>query len=106
MSLIHLRQGQLAFGPTPVLDQVELIIEPKERVCLIGRNGSGKSTLLRVIAGEQPLEGGQLQRQDGLRIATLEQAVPAAGGPPRVCRGGGGGGGGRWRGGAGHPAPP
>ena len=41
-----------------------------------GRNGSGKSTLLRVIGGELTPEGGEIQRQQGLKVAQLTQDVP------------------------------
>ena len=44
-----------------------------ERIGLIGRNGSGKSSLLAAIAGRAELDGGELRRRDGLRVALLEQ---------------------------------
>ena len=76
MSLIQLQAGCLAFGHVPLLDDVDLNIDSRERVCLIGRNGTGKSTLLNVLAGEQTLDSGQVWRRDGIRIARLAQEVP------------------------------
>ena len=66
----------LAFGHAPLLDEVSLQIEPRERVSLIGRNGTGKSTLLQILSGERPPDTGSIWRQAGLRIARLEQDVP------------------------------
>jgi ABC transport system ATP-binding/permease protein len=76
MALLSLRNVSLAFGGPRLLDQVELQIEPGERVCLLGRNGEGKSTLLRLIRGEIEPDDGQVIRQQGLRIARLPQDVP------------------------------
>lgn len=78
MSLIQLQAASVAFGHLPLLSEVDLTIENRERVCLIGRNGTGKSTLLNVLAGRQPLDSGRYWRRDGLKVASLEQEVPAA----------------------------
>ena len=77
MSLIRIQQGSLAFGHVPLLDNVELNVSNKERLCLIGRNGTGKSTLLNVLAGERLLDSGQVWLRDGVQIAKLAQEVPA-----------------------------
>jgi ATP-binding cassette subfamily F protein uup len=76
MPLISLDRISVAFGYLPLLDQVSLQIEPRERVCVIGRNGTGKSTLLRVLAGELAPDRGSIWLQPGLRRARLEQDVP------------------------------
>ena len=76
MALLSLRNVSLAFGGPRVLDQIELQIEPGERVALLGRNGEGKSTLLRLLQGELTPDEGQVIRQQGLRIARLPQDVP------------------------------
>lgn len=66
----------LAFGEPELLDGVTLHIERAERVCLVGRNGAGKSTLMRMIAGEMSPDSGTVIREQGVRIASLEQEVP------------------------------
>ena len=53
MPLVSLEGVSVAYGHVPLLDRVSLLIEPKERIAIIGRNGTGKSTLLRAISGEQ-----------------------------------------------------
>ncbi|HKI52247.1 MAG TPA: ATP-binding cassette domain-containing protein, partial [Geothermobacteraceae bacterium] len=77
MALISLRNLQLAFGAAPLLDDTTLQIDKGERICLLGRNGTGKSTLLKLIAGELQPDAGTIQRQQGLRVATLPQEVPS-----------------------------
>jgi len=66
----------LAFGHHKLMDQVEVSIEPKERLCLVGRNGTGKSSLLKVINGEIKPDDGRVITQDQLKIAKLDQDVP------------------------------
>ena len=77
MPILTLRNLSLSYGDPPLIDGVDLAIEAGDRVCLLGRNGEGKSTLLRLIAGEiQPDDGERIVTQ-GLRIARLEQDIPA-----------------------------
>ncbi|KAB7623732.1 ATP-binding cassette domain-containing protein [Alkalilimnicola sp. S0819] len=54
-----------------------MVIQPGERVCLVGRNGSGKSSLMKLVAGEYRPDGGELRRRPGLVLAQLPQDVPA-----------------------------
>jgi ABC transport system ATP-binding/permease protein len=76
MPLVSLDGVSVAYGHVPLLDDVSLLIEPKERIAIIGRNGTGKSTLLRAISGEQPPDAGTVWLQPGVRVARLDQDVP------------------------------
>jgi ATP-binding cassette subfamily F protein uup len=76
VALITLRNLTLAFGGPPLFAGINLQIEAGERLCLLGRNGTGKSTLLKVIAGELPPDGGEIHRQQGMRVALVTQDVP------------------------------
>ncbi|MBK5929140.1 ribosomal protection-like ABC-F family protein [Halochromatium salexigens] len=76
MPLLSLRAVSLSYGHPPLLDGIDLEIDPAERVCLIGRNGTGKSTLLKLIDGEIQPDAGALWRADGLRVARLAQEAP------------------------------
>ena len=73
MPLISLDNVSTAFGHHALLDHTDLIIEPGERVCLVGRNGTGKSTLMQIIAGTILPDDGVVWRQPGLRIGRLAQ---------------------------------
>ncbi|QIZ76570.1 ABC transporter ATP-binding protein [Ferrimonas lipolytica] len=76
MSLIRLNKAQLAFGHTPLLDNADFVLEPNERVCLVGRNGAGKSSLMKVLAGIQLLDDGALGINSGVNVAYLPQDPP------------------------------
>jgi len=74
--LIRLQDISLAYGPRPLLDGVNLILNKHERVCLVGRNGAGKSTLMQIILGQTQPDTGNIWRTANLKIATLPQDVP------------------------------
>ena len=76
MPVVTLDHVSMAYGHLPLLADASLQVEPRERVCVIGRNGTGKSTLLQIISGDLPPEGGSVWRQPGLRIGRLAQDVP------------------------------
>jgi ABC transport system ATP-binding/permease protein len=78
MPLISLRDVSITFGEQVLLDKVNCQIEPKERVCILGRNGMGKSTLLKLIHGELPVDSREIIRQSQLVTAKLEQDIPVA----------------------------
>lgn len=76
MSLIRVQNASIAFGPTAVLNKVNLTIESGARMALVGRNGEGKSTLLKIIAGEIVPDTGEVIASTGVKTAYLPQAVP------------------------------
>ncbi len=76
MPVVTLKNLYHSFGSHPVLDHVNLTIEPGERVCLVGRNGEGKSTLLKLLAGQIKPDEGEVIVSQGMRVAQLRQDVP------------------------------
>jgi ABC transport system ATP-binding/permease protein len=80
MTILTLRDAELAYGLHPLLDRAALSVQAQERIGLIGRNGTGKSSLLNVIAGRSALDDGEVVRMDGIHIHFVEQEpeLPAA----------------------------
>ena len=76
MSLVTVKNVNVSFGADAILDQANLIIEPNERIGLIGRNGAGKSTLLKLIGGEIVPDDGEVILQQGTLTGRLIQEIP------------------------------
>jgi len=76
MALIDLKKIKLSFGAHPILDNLDLVIDPGERICLLGRNGEGKTSLIKIIKGTLQPDDGTIQRKQGLRVGYLDQEVP------------------------------
>ncbi len=76
MALISLREVSWGLGDAPLIEKASFQIEEGERICLLGRNGVGKSTLLKLLDGSLLPDGGDIWRQQGIRIAALDQEVP------------------------------
>jgi ATP-binding cassette subfamily F protein 3 len=60
----------------PLLTDVSFKLERGDRLTLSGRNGSGKTTLLRMLAGEVPVDAGDLVLEKGVRVALHDQRPP------------------------------
>jgi ABC transport system ATP-binding/permease protein len=73
MPLLQLSQVSLAYSHVPLLDHVDLVIEPGERIGLIGRNGTGKSSLLKIIEGLAAADDGKIWRAPQLKLASVSQ---------------------------------
>jgi ATP-binding cassette subfamily F protein uup len=63
----------LSFGGDPVFDGLDLVVQPGDRVALVGRNGSGKSTLMKVMAGLVEPDRGEIVVPPGVSVGYMEQ---------------------------------
>ncbi|RUP08593.1 ATP-binding cassette domain-containing protein [Hyphomicrobium sp.] len=77
--LITLKDINLTFGGTPLLEGAELTVAPGDRVCLVGRNGSGKSTLLKIAAGFVEPDRGERFAHPNASIRYLRQEADFTG---------------------------
>ena len=49
-----------SFGPLDVITNAKLVIEPGDRIGLVGDNGAGKTTLIRILMGQMGCDSGEL----------------------------------------------
>ncbi len=68
MIVMQTNQLTKSFGVNEVLKGINLTVQDRHRVGLVGSNGSGKSTLLKILAGKDHYDGGTLSMTRGLRI--------------------------------------
>lgn len=71
--LLQLTDISLTFGGEPVFHDLSLVVQPGDRVALVGRNGSGKSTLMKVMAGLVEPDRGVRVVTPGISVGYMEQ---------------------------------
>ncbi|HNH46837.1 MAG TPA: ABC-F family ATP-binding cassette domain-containing protein, partial [Myxococcota bacterium] len=76
MAVLLLRGIQKSFGAKQVLREAELIVEPGQRVGVVGVNGSGKSTLLKIAAGRLETDGGEVYRTPDVAMLDQDPVLP------------------------------
>lgn len=75
--MLQLQNLSLRRGPRLLLQDVNLTVNPRQKVGLVGENGTGKSSLLALILKELTPDAGELSIPNNLKIAHLEQEIPA-----------------------------
>ncbi|MFD0858160.1 ABC-F family ATP-binding cassette domain-containing protein [Roseovarius aquimarinus] len=77
--LLQLSDISLTFGGDPVFSELSLVVQPGDRVALVGRNGSGKSTLMKVMAGLVEPDAGTRVIAPAASVGYMEQDPDMAG---------------------------
>jgi ATP-binding cassette subfamily F protein 3 len=63
------------YSSRPILDDISFLINPRDRIALVGKNGAGKTTLLRMLAGVETPTAGRISRMGDLTIGYLPQVM-------------------------------
>lgn len=75
MALISVSNIEKSFGVERILEDVNFLIEERDKIGLIGLNGAGKSTLLKILAGQISSDGGSISQAKGCKIGYLAQGA-------------------------------
>ena len=71
--MISVDQLTVEFGGFQLFNDVSFLVNPKDRIGLVGKNGSGKSTLLKILMGLQSPTKGNVTVPDRVRLGYLPQ---------------------------------
>lgn len=77
--LLQLSGISLTYGGNPLFSGLDLIVQPGDRLALVGRNGSGKSTLMKIMAGLAEADSGSRILTPGTTVGYMEQEPDMAG---------------------------
>ena len=76
--MISLDNLTVSYGGWTLFDNISFLINPKDRIGLVGRNGAGKTTLLRLIVGQQQPTSGAVTINGECTIGYLPQQMKVA----------------------------
>ena len=71
--MVSVEQLTVEFGGRPLFDSISFLVNPKDKIALVGKNGAGKTTLLRLFAGQQQPTHGNIIKPKELTIGYLPQ---------------------------------
>ena len=73
--MISIQNLHVEFGSTVLLDDINYVINKRDRIALVGKNGAGKSTMLKIIAGLQSPTSGRVALPTDTTIGYLPQQM-------------------------------
>ena len=73
--MVSIENLSVEFSAKPLFQEIGFVINPRDRIALVGKNGAGKSTLLKIIAGLQQPTSGVVARPRELTIGYLPQVM-------------------------------
>jgi ATP-binding cassette, subfamily F, member 3 len=71
--LITLDMASVGYDETPILQRLNLRIDPDDRLALLGRNGNGKTTLARLLAAQLTPMDGEINASGKMRVGYFTQ---------------------------------
>jgi ATP-binding cassette subfamily F protein 3 len=73
--MVSIENLSVEFSAKPLFQEIGFVINPRDRIALVGKNGAGKSTLLKIIAGLQQPTSGVVSRPRELTVGYLPQVM-------------------------------
>lgn len=76
--MISVNNLSVEFSAQVLFDNINYVINPKDKIALVGKNGAGKSTMLKIIAGLQKPTSGNVVVPAGVTVGYLPQQMVLA----------------------------
>ena len=73
--LIEISKLEVKYGSKKVLQNINLSLNAREIVTIVGPNGSGKTTLFKAIIGSTPLSSGKVELKPNIKIGYVPQQL-------------------------------
>ena len=73
--MISIQNLSVEFSAKSLFDNINYVINPKDKIALVGKNGAGKSTMLKIIAGLQKPTGGVVAVPQDVTVGYLPQQM-------------------------------
>ncbi len=73
--MVSIENLSIEFSAKPLFQEIGFVINPRDRIALVGKNGAGKSTLLKIIAGLQQPTSGVVARPREMTVGYLPQVM-------------------------------
>lgn len=73
--MISINNLSVEFSAVPLFDNINYVINKKDRIALVGKNGAGKSTMLKIIAGLQEPTSGTVAKPRDITVGYLPQQM-------------------------------
>ncbi len=71
--LVTLDMASVGYGDKPILQRLNLRLDPDDRIALLGRNGNGKTTLARLLAAQLAPMDGDMTKSGKMRVGYFTQ---------------------------------
>ena len=73
--MVSIEHLSIEYSSLPILDDITFLINPRDRIALVGKNGAGKTTLLRLLAGVETPTSGRISKMGDITIGYLPQVM-------------------------------
>ncbi|WP_434365087.1 ABC-F family ATP-binding cassette domain-containing protein [Streptococcus sp. KHUD_015] len=73
MIILQANKIERSFAGEVLFDNINLQVDERERIALVGKNGAGKSTLLKILVGEEEPTSGEINKKKDISLSYLAQ---------------------------------